>query len=123
MTDEDRKLLTEFLGECWHMQKPVIFSDGSFKFSPYCSKCGDSIYTTSGEPLYLIYRTFTTPDDMMAVKRKLVEKGEWEGFFAYTVDKNKEWDNCYELVDWLIDETRFCQLDVDYLRRDEKRKE
>jgi hypothetical protein len=64
MKDDDRKLLTEFLGECWHDYE-ISKSEKS-----RCS-CGLTGYAVR-EICAKTNRTFTTADDMMAVKRKLV---------------------------------------------------
>jgi hypothetical protein len=90
MTDDDRKVLTEFLGQCAFLK-------------------ADN-------------RTFTTPDDMMAVKDKLVEKGLWDDLINYTWTS---WDGKYSdgwrmswFIDWLINPTRFCQLACQFIRDD-----
>lgn len=104
MNQDDRKFLTEWMGE--------RYSEGLVGLP----------YTFEGK--VTSNRTFTTPDDMMAVKRKLVEKGEWCGFLDYAAsahDHHRDMEHKkdgYYYLDWLLDETRFCQLAVDYLRRE-----
>ena len=106
MNDETRKLLTEYLGECV----------GANNLSLWMCRCSKK-HT---------YRTFTTPDDMMALKDKLVEKREWIAFKTFTYQrwssqkqgtmdaKIQGWE------DWLINAPRFCELVGEWL---EKRKE
>ena len=79
MTDADRKLLTEYLGEYWH-------EDLSSIYHPQRCSCGreygedmPSIYLR--EHIELANRSFSTPDDLCAVYSKMVERGEWEKFF------------------------------------------
>ena len=64
MTESDRKLLTEYLGEEWH--KPN---------SADC-KCGERHPPMMGNP----NRTFDTIQDFYDLKCKLVEKGKWGNF-------------------------------------------
>jgi hypothetical protein len=121
MKDESRKLLTEkLLGECWH----ELIENAAFMWNKdapmaICS-CGKTTYCTEEN------RTFTTPDDMMAVKDKLVEKGEWESFdrFAYgefcrRADKFQIEITGYVSAaysNWLINPTRFCELAAGFLK-------
>jgi len=118
----DRKRLTEFLGECWHNYEDLD------KFGPYrrmrCSKCKKYIngvyYTTISD---IFNRTFATPDDFLALKDKLEEKGKWLEFdeWAYM-----QWDSLKpfndlsrhlgEQSDWLINAPRFCWLVNEWLK-------
>ena len=92
MDEETRKLLTEYLGECWDADK---------------RPGGD-----------LPNRTFTTPDDMMALKDKLVEKGEFWGLDSFLDWADNKWDTMPDtednypgnFIDWLMNPTRFCAL-------------
>jgi hypothetical protein len=94
MNESDAKLLTEFLGECWHEVE-----DADAQWS--CCKCDRPIEYENGK---VINRTFTTPDDFFAVKRKLVEKG---------FDR---WSNEAEFELWLINPARFCELAAGFLK-------
>ena len=71
MNDEIRKLLTKFLGECWHNTE--VFDSDFDK----CNKC-EGFFSAHRESNG--QRTFTTWQDLGALKDKLVEKGE-EGDF------------------------------------------
>ena len=75
MTDESRKRLTEYLEECRHDWRfPYTGSDmGCFKCKQFKSTVTD--------------RTFTTGNDMMDLKNKIVEKGEGEEFIKFSYMK------------------------------------
>lgn len=115
MDDETRKMLTEWLGECWHEYdlggfrnlKEYFMCDRGY---PPCGKCNSH---------NIFQRTFTTPDDFFAVKNRLVELGLWEEFrkYAWAVWVGLclgVWS--FQFDDWLIDPARFCQLAADFLK-------
>ena len=88
LTDDDRKMLTEYLGECWH--------EVSYKEYRYVCKCGkEDDHQNSADPMAVIRgftkehsgRTFTTSADLHAVYSKMVRKGEWEEFEALMWEK------------------------------------
>jgi hypothetical protein len=101
MTNEQKKLLTEWLGEPWPSDKAPLH------------KC-------------IMRRTFAAPDDFFAVFDKLVEKGEW-GRFYYLAEI--EWARTDETPiagftatfnKWLNSRTesggfRLCQLVAEWL--------
>ena len=67
MIDETRKLLTEYLGECWHDLNSTLHK------CPICAKP------------FIAYRkdmrrTFTTREDMMDLYKAIVKRGEWGNF-------------------------------------------
>ena len=65
MEDQDRKILTEFLGECWHEWEDRHITD----FSPSkCKKCG---YETVQ---VFHYRTFDTWEDFGMLWEKIKKK-------------------------------------------------
>lgn len=123
MDDKDRKMLTEWLNECWHDKLNDEYE---------CDKCGEEF----GREVYnerwcqietrpplphsdLGRRTFTALGDFFAVKNRLVELGLWVEFYMWA------WDNWFEtgpewwsagFACWLIDPTRFCQLAADFLK-------
>jgi hypothetical protein len=122
MEENDRKLLTEFLGECWHENpgKPIsTYAADVFT----CVKCGEYFNRLNSG------RTFTTWQDMGDVKEKLVE-GEWAKFWHYAEEKfmeepideeeliYRETEDSFvtDFANWLIQPTRFCQLAVDFLK-------
>jgi hypothetical protein len=71
-------------------------------------------------------RTFTTPDDMMAVKDKLVEKGLWKKFYWWVVRRyeiesvDDPWkdEDFPAITDWLINPERFYELAVEFLKEE-----
>jgi len=75
MTDEWRKKLTEFLGECWHEWE--LIGSGNHK----CKYCG----YISFRDFFPSNRTFTTDKDMLAVFRKIRDKGKWAIFYSRTM--------------------------------------
>lgn len=79
MTDEHRKMLTEMLGECWHEGNDnESVTDGSITIYLRCVKCSKS---------YVPNRTFTTWDDLGALKDKIVEMGKWGEFNEFVIVK------------------------------------
>lgn len=73
LTYEQRKRLTEYLGECWH----TFRSSNYLSFPDRCLDC-DAYITSSSR------RTFTTDADMMALYRAIYKKGKWSKFIIYT---------------------------------------
>jgi len=96
MTDEQRKRLTGYLGECWDADKRLG---------------GD-----------LPNRTFDTDVDMMALFRKMVDNGKWfscensfwdYAFFVWRADRDND-QRDYSA--WLFyDPARFCCLVAQWL--------
>jgi hypothetical protein len=113
MKDEARKLLTEFLGGCWHetvYQETICFNKKQRTYFD-CS-CG-----LKGRYDPCENRTFTTPDDMMAVKEKLVEKGLFDKFDDYAFQSWRVNGSVYGVKSyaaWLIHPARFCELAVHF---------
>ena len=96
LTDEKRKELTLFLGgKCWH---EVDYEGDSF-----CCHCGEHYHHVQN-------RTFTTPDDMVALAKRMVEKGVWDEFWKYTYTLWLDTENNNYIVWLLIDPARFCWL-------------
>jgi hypothetical protein len=128
MDDETRKLLTEeYLGECWHELDQNVLEERDID---WCLKCHTHIgclgvgwqwfypEDKSIEIRRAIHRTFDTPDDMVALKDRLVEKGEWGRFYKW-VSWNYEHGKGSEAghwVSWLMEPTRFCELVGEWLK-------
>jgi|GEM_PF-1931749 len=115
MTDESRKRLTLFIGECWHE-----FPHGAeITLDPwyiYCLHCGCQKSNTKPN------RTFTTNDDAHALVLKLEEKGMWRGFWdyaMYTWGENDMTPIAYCLFTyWLISNpARFCEMVNEFLEQ------
>jgi hypothetical protein len=118
MDDKDRKLLTEWLGECWH-EAPynVPATDVVYR----CVKCKTAVYPASG------FRTFTEDKDFFACFNRLVELGEWEKFIGYCkytfVAICKYYVDAGDYEKWLLSRTdtghyRLCVLAVEWIRRE-----
>lgn len=106
MTDDDRKRIAEYLGECWNP-----FPTGS---NTICSQSN---------------RTFTTWPDLGAVKEKLVERGKFRQFLTYAetrFDANAQSvrldypmygiDDAVNFMAWLFTPSRFCSLVAEWLK-------
>ena len=111
LTDAERKLLTEYLGECWHEWLHIIpeEDDGYYDYTE-CQKCHEKY---SG-PHRGSQRTFTTPADLHAVFSKMVEKGKWPKFrrhaehqyglipFIEPITEDEEANFDIDLEEWLF---------------------
>ncbi len=123
MNDDQKKMLTEFLGECWHEFRIPNILGGNMCI--HCNKNISNLYS---------WRTFLTPNDQQACKDKLVEKEMWHEFQAFTAnsdswlakpidgdlyDEDATWDSDFEL--WLFrptdesGEPHFCRLVAEFL--------
>lgn len=110
MIDTDRKLLTAYLGECWHEQ------DDRYETMHVCKICKQRVGPN---------RIFSTEPDMMALYRRMVEKKGEE--FCNCVGEKWESIRCYVDMDipdftaWLFClsgegyEER-CQVVADWLK-------
>ena len=116
MDDEMRKLLMEYLGEEWGPYEvkewQYITPDGAREFSAFPVEGGKLTY----RQVHVKRRTFTTPDDMVALKDKIDEKGAWEEFIIYCLEVSPETyslgftEHIVTFTDWLMNPTRFCAL-------------
>ena len=114
LTEEDKKRLTPFLGECYWLPK----NEDERLSRQRCKTC-------KKEEFYHKYRlcTFTTPSDQHAVFKKLVEVRKWDGFYKFFLKKANfiipaivGYDCVSAEVKWLfINPARFCKLVADYL--------
>jgi hypothetical protein len=124
MNNDMRKRLTEYLGECWHTHKGVTMSRNHGPSLQKCSKCSDEVTPYDfGDP----NRTFTDARDMDALRRRLVEKGEWQNFFHYTQSDyrrglNLTWHqfNESEFTNLLMQADKFCSLVGEWLEGKEE---
>lgn len=107
MTDEQRKALTLYLGECWHnVQQGAC---GVFS----CVNCG----YTPNEIQDNYNRTFDTDADMTTLFRRLVITGDWHShsnknsLWKYSYDTWEKTTKEQDYVAWLFyDPERFCCL-------------
>jgi hypothetical protein len=103
MTNEQRKALTEYLGEPEATSEYTVANSGDLV----------SVRTV------IQNRTFTTDADMMALFRKMVDKEDWYNFsdwarYGHTTFSQEDFD---ELSTWLFYEPeRFCCLVAEWLK-------
>ena len=113
LSDESKKRLTEFLGKCWHEFRG--------DFGPYntaCVKCQlvfGAVHTSDWD-LTKFHRTFTTGNDMLDLKEKLVEKGKWEEFVEFANSKCLEDISTPGFYGWLFTMPRFAELVDEFLK-------
>lgn len=71
----------------------------------------DLLMNYLGEQNLPYKRDFTTGNDMIALKDKIVETGEFDAFENYAC---RQWagseDEGNNFTNWLLDPTRFCEL-------------
>jgi len=122
LTEEKRKALTEFLGECWHDPiRRTFFEDGCYNEYYECTKCGVGAEGFSYTITTTLNRTFTTGNDMVALKEKLLETGKWHSFLISCIneweEKNKYIDlEILEFTEWLLTPQRFAWLTSEFLK-------
>ena len=128
MTDKDRKLLTEFLDECWHemdlFSRVLVQKHNLSHFQITCRVCG-YVWVKQASPIgnydsSQLQRSFDTWQDLGDLKEKLVDKGLHDQFSFYA---EKQLDgipgpsgNRRRFDDWLLNPRRFYQLVADYLK-------
>lgn len=115
LTESQKKMLSEWLGECWH--DPVRPKPGSIFRK--CSKCGSYDMEDT--------RTFLDPRDQQACIDKLVKEGKWEEFWWYAakIFCDTPRDVSFSFAAWLIrpvDENgaHFCRLVAEFLEKGAK---
>jgi len=87
MKDEDRKILTGFLGEGWHKR---VWRDETGKPAALCS-CGfDEGVLNLCVHLDHANRTFDNWNDFGALKDGIVRKGKMPEFIRYVVQESRE---------------------------------
>jgi len=96
MTDEDKKLLTEYLGERWR------------------DKTVEDVFEWQDN------RTFTTSQDMVDLVKKMVERGDWRKFLRFTWESWPGFEG--EFTAWLItDPARTCELIAEWMEERHER--
>ena len=118
MTDEDKKLLTEFLGECWHGEVDGHTCSCDMKFY-YKKQLLDHIQNDNKNR----QRSFTTWQDMGDLKEKLVEKGRYEGEYGFARFAHDKWYTQFHTIfksydGWLLNPAVFIPLVAEFLRRE-----
>ena len=106
MNDTRRRMLTEYLGECWH--------EGGSDYYRTCVTCHriHSNYELENER-----RTFTTPADLHALVLRMVGKGEWHNFYScvWKVLIREVEDESQILAVLITDPARTCELIAEWM--------
>ena len=92
LTDERRKVLTKYLGLCWHEGRMPI------NCGYRCVKCGDT---------YVVNRTFDTDTDMMTLFRRIFKEAKWNDFVYWLID-NPTYDTAVPEI--FLEPEKFCFL-------------
>jgi hypothetical protein len=95
LTDEKRKALTEYLGECWHTIIPELL----------CCRCGAKGPSAN--------RTFIVDTDMMALFRKMVDEEELDNFLFWCSVTHFNFPTKIEKLFYKPE--RFCNLVAEWL--------
>jgi hypothetical protein len=95
LTEAQKKMLTELLGECWH--PPLWPIDNS-----YCRVCGKGAE----------WRSFTTSQDRTDLAEALMKVGKWGKFLKHSENEWAQDATIPEFTYWLMVENpkRFCKL-------------
>jgi hypothetical protein len=110
LSEDDKKLLTEFLGECWHK-----FQSDGMGSGYSCQKCKIHRTWTDKQD-----RPFTTWPDLGDLKEKLVKDNTWEEFddFSYKEFMFRKGKRPYRYNSWLLSPAVFIPLVVEFLRKE-----
>lgn len=101
ITEQEARLLTGMVGECWHIQHDPQ--------TPLCFKC------LSYLPGIEANRTFLTPDDRQRVIEAIVEAGRWEEFWVFCGQRCDCMFRPHEFTRWLlIPPVRLCKLAAEW---------
>ena len=99
LPDESKKRLTKFLEEEW---QPIIASSSEGRWI---------------DP----NRSFTTGNDMLNLKEKIAEKGEWDEFEDFALrTKNTPVVSMISLPQWLFTMPRFAELVDEFMKEARK---
>ena len=123
MNDTRRRMLTEYLGECWHeiSSYPIIHNNGI-----KCVICKKYAKHDPSTRYGIIRRTFTTSQDMVDLGKRMMVNGDWNPFYCDTFNdwyarnresvKNTE-DADAKFVAWLLftDPARTCKLIAEWM--------
>jgi len=111
LTESDCKLLTVYLGECYHIYNGTAW---------VCQNKGCNAHAPKDKN-----RTFTTIQDFYDLKVKMVEQGEWASYSKFcgkifAADGHPcICDFCDEYINWLIHPDR-CQTVAEWLSKEGK---
>lgn len=125
MNDTRRKMLTEYLGECWHeiSSYPIIHNNGI-----KCVICKKYAKHDPSTRYGIVRRTFTTAQDMVDLVKKLEEKHDWHASLTSIYYGDKwEFSTIYlndlsGFTVWLITEpARTCELIAEWMEAEHGR--
>jgi len=144
MNAEGWKMLTEnLLGECWYERKKPYHGCWQDPEFIKCAKCNmelpfrfvETSRSRAEGQHYLPNRTFTTPQDLMDCKDALEQRGLWDEFWGFTLNKycnsgaylgaNFDKPGSYHSV-WLFrttdenGDTHFCRLVAEFMKERKK---
>jgi chromosome segregation ATPase len=104
MNDDQRKMLTLYMGECWHAIRGQAKHDKSW----YCT-CMVGRISGYFEKEYLRdhinklnSRTFSSYTDSLELAKKIVDKGEWREFHDYCTQVCDRMLRPHEFETWLF---------------------
>jgi len=103
MTDEDKKLVFEYMGWCQHKYA----ASGKLWGTGICIRCKDPL--PKEHPL--------DGNDMVTAMNKIVEKQEWDKF-AYLVKINLPYEVSFieDIIYWIMQPARFFELMSSWLK-------
>jgi len=125
LSEESKKRLTKYMDGCAH----IWVRDGHVSHHT-CSECGEELSVR--KEFLPKMRSFTTGNDMLDLKNKLVEMGEWKEFTIYTWKLHHGHPHtkyCYSsnkerirenYTAWLFLMPRFAELVDEFLKEKEK---
>jgi len=97
LTDDQRKMLTLYLGDCWHEISGLVLDF-------HCSCGAKMMFASEAMDHQLKNRTFITESDMMALYRAIWKARKWEDFCEYAYEhyeaRWKRYDG--KLFAWII---------------------
>lgn len=116
LTEDDRKVLTEYIGECWHewiggwvLGGPVVTSNNE-----RCRHCGIPRF---GIGIETSNRTFTTAEDLRVLVEAANRKGHWDELFDYFTQVYDRMLRPHEFHYWMItNPARTCKLAAEWIR-------
>ena len=113
MNDASRKRLTDYLEEFLHDYVKMHGCSCGFE-SDHSLAMYNHIKRNPN-------RTFTTGNDMLDLKEKIVKKGDWRDFHDYCTQRCDRMFRPHEFENWLFTMPRFAELVDEWLREKEEK--
>lgn len=113
LTNNQKKLLTRFLGECWH--------EGDRRTCKHCGEIMAICDHISGDGVDWEHRTFDAWQDLGDLKEKLEEKGLWTKFYNYCASIHQDENtsdkrSVVRFTVWLLNPATFMTLVAEFLK-------